>query len=186
MKKLKALVLFTVMMIMAMGQLLQLDVQAADDAIKIDMKVGYDKFYKIGYTTPVYFEIENKLRDINGELQIEMPNQNSNITIYAMNVSLPKDSTKKFVMNVPVNAFNTKLKVNLTEGKDTVTAKTFRVDPGSNMETYAVGILSDDFDSVKYINKITVKNLGNFSTKNVKLDENSFPENIDALKTFMS
>lgn len=184
-KALKITAIFIVMLAIVIGQLAQLDVQAAvDDAVKIDMKVGFDKFYKIGNTTPVYFEIENNLRDINGELQIEMPNRSDSITIYAINVSLPKDSTKKFVMNVPMNVFNTKLKVNLTEGKNIVSTKSFRIDPGSNMETYAVGILSDDFDSVKYINKITIKNLGNFGTKNVRLDESSFPEDIDALKTF--
>ena len=182
---LKITAVFIIMLAIVMGQLTQLDVQAAvDDEIKIDMKVGFDKFYKIGYTTPVYFEIENKLRDINGELQIEMPNQSDSITIYAMNVSLPKDSTKKFVMNVPMNVFNTKLNVNLAEGKNVVSTKAFRVDPGSNAETYAIGILSDDFDSVKYINKMTVKGVGNFGTKNIRLDENSFPEDIDALKTF--
>jgi len=173
------------MLILAVGQFAQPDLQAAaDEAVKIDMKVGFDKFYKIGYTTPVYFEIENKLRDINGELQIEIPNQSDSITIYAMNVSLPKDSTKKFVMNVPMNVFNTKLNVNIAEGKNIVSTKAFRVDPGSNGESYAIGILSDDFDSVKYINKITVKNAGNFGTKNVRLDEASFPEDLEALNTF--
>ncbi|MHB1392876.1 MAG: hypothetical protein ACYCYE_07340 [Clostridia bacterium] len=184
-KGFKITVVIIAMLAMVIGQFGLFDIQAAaDDAVRIDMKVGFDKFYKIGYTTPVYFEIENKLRDINGELQIEMPNQLDSITIYAMNVSLPKDSTKKFVMNVPMNVFNTKLKVNLAEGKNIIITKTFRVDPGSNMETYAVGILSDDFDSVKYINKMTVKNFTQFSTKNVKLDEGNFPEDIDALKTF--
>ncbi len=183
-KGFKIAITLIVMLAMTIGQFGQLNIQAAEDTVKIDMKVGFDKFYKIGYTTPVYFEIENKLRDINGELQIEMPGQSDNITIYAINVSLPKDSTKKFLMNVPMNVFNTKLKVNLAEGKDIISTKTFRVDPGSNMETYAVGILSDDFDSVKYINRMTVKNLNQFSTKNVKLDENNFPEDIDALKTF--
>jgi len=184
-KGFKITVMLIVVLAMAIGQFGQLEIQAAaDDAVKIDMKVGFDKFYKIGCTTPVYFEIENKLRDINGELQIEMPSQFGSITIYAMNVSLPKDSIKKFVMNVPMNVFNTKLKVNLAEDKEIVSTKTFRVDPGSNMETYAVGILSDDFDSVKYINKMTVKNANQFSTKNVKLDESNFPEDIDAIKTF--
>lgn len=72
-----------------------LDTSAAtDDAIIINMKVGFDKFYKIGFTTPVYFEIENNLRDINGELQLEMPAQSDSITLYAINVSLPKGSVK--------------------------------------------------------------------------------------------
>lgn len=184
-KRLRAMAMLIVMLAIVLGQFGRFNIQAAaDEAVKIEMKVGFDKFYKIGYTTPVYFEIENKLKDMNGELQIEMPNQFDSITIYAMNVSLPKDSVKKFVMNVPMNVFNTKVKVNLAEGGKVVSTKAFRVDPGSNMETYAVGILSDDFDSVKYINKMTVKNAGNFGTKNVRLDEGSFPEDIDVLKAF--
>lgn len=184
-RKLGITAVFILMLAVVIGQFSQLAVQAADnDGVTIDIKVGFDKFYKIGYTTPVYFEIENKLRDINGELQIEMPNQSQSITVYAMKVSLPKDSTKKFVMNIPMYVFNTKINVNLAEGKAIVSTKTFRIDPGSNSETFAIGILSDEFDSVKYINKITIKDLGNFSTKNVKLDEKNFPEDIDALKTF--
>lgn len=156
----------------------------ADDGISIDIKVGFDGFYKIGHTTPVYFEIENKLRDINGELQIELPGQGNSITLYAIKVSLPKDSTKRFTMNVPVSTFNTKLKVNLTEGKTVVTTKTFRVDPGVNGDSIVIGILSDDFDSVRYINKVTLNNIGNSGTRNVRLDEAGFPEDKDVLKTF--
>jgi hypothetical protein len=152
--------------------------------VEISMKEGFDKIYKIGSSTPFYFEIENKLKDINGELQVEMPNQNDSITIYAMNVSLPKNSSKKFIMNIPVNVFSTKLKVNLTEGKNTIAAENFRIDSGASAETYVVGILSDDFDSMKYINKITMKNLNNFSTRNVRLDEGSLPESADALEAF--
>lgn len=182
-KELKAAAIILITLLLVMGQFVWLDVHA-DDAVKIDMKIGFDKFYKIGCTTPVYFEIENKLRDINGELQIEMPGQNDSITVYAMNVSLPKGSVKKFTMNVPMNTFNTKLKVNLIEGRNLISEKTFRVDPGANAETYVVGLLSDDFESIKYINRITIKNLGNFTTKNVWLNEVNFPEDTDVLKTF--
>jgi hypothetical protein len=184
-KGLRAIAVFALALAVILGQLGQLDANAApDEAIRIDMKVGFDKFYKIGCTTPVYFEIENKLRDINGELQLEMPNQSDSITIYAINVSLPKDSTKKFLMNVPMNVFNAKINVNLAEGDNIISTTSFRTDPGSSTDTFAIGILSDDFDSVKYINKVSMQNLGNFSTKNVKLDEDSFPEDLDALKTF--
>ncbi len=183
--KIRAAAAFMMILAVLLGQLVRYDVQAsAEDVVKISMQIGFDKFYKIGFTTPIHFEIENDLRDINGELQIEIPGQNNSITVYAMNVSLPKGSVKKFLMNVPMTAFNTKLKVNLAEGKDIVSTKTFRVDPGSSGETYVIGILSDDYDSIRYINKLTVKNLNRFSTKNVRLDEDSFPEDINTLKTF--
>ena len=85
-KKLLRTTAIILMLALVLGQPFQHGVQAdTDDAIIINMKVGFDKFYKIGYTTPVYFEIENKLRDINGEIQLEMPSQYDSITLYAMN-----------------------------------------------------------------------------------------------------
>lgn len=184
-RKWKLIAVVLIMLAVSAGQLPRLELfAAADDEIRMEMKVGFDKFYKIGYTTPVYFEIENKLRDINGEIQIEMPNRNDSITVYAMEVSLPKDSVKSFVMNIPVNVFNTKLNVNLAEGKNVIVKKTFRVDAGSNSETFAIGVLSDSFDSIRYINKVTLDNLGNVGTKNVRLQEGSFPEDAAALKAF--
>ncbi|MGE5629511.1 MAG: hypothetical protein ACM3TR_00265 [Caulobacteraceae bacterium] len=185
-KGFRVLTLILAVLLIALPLSLQAAAQnsTADNSISVDMKIGFDKFYKLGYSTPLYFEIENKHGDINGELQVEMPNESDTITLYALNVSLPNNSTKKFVMNVPMSRFTTKLKVNVTDGKNEVFTRTFRIDPGSNSETYAIGILSDDFDSVKYINKISVKNYGNFSTKTVKLDQDSFPVNSDVLKAF--
>jgi len=168
---------------------LQLPLQAEapkaepDKQIKVDMKVGYDKFYKIGYSAPFYIEVENKYKDINGEIQVEIPNESNSVTLYAINVSLPNNSTKKFVMNIPMNRFLTKVRVNITDGKETVFTKDFRIDPGISMDSFAIGILSDDYDSVRYINKITLQNYG-FSTKAVKLDAESFPESAEALKLF--
>ncbi len=182
-KRLWAIAAFAIALAISIGPPAVLGVQA-EDTIKIDIKVGFDKFYKIGFDAPVYFEVENNLRDIKGELQIEIPSQSESIFIYAMNVSLPKDSTKKFVMNVPMNVFNTKLKVNITEGKNVISTKTFRIDPGSSMETRVIGILSDDFDPLKYINRITLEDSGNFASQNVRLDETSFPDDINVLKAF--
>lgn len=185
-KRLRLLTLALVVILTAFQIPLQIDAQstAPDNPIKVDMKVGFDKFYKLGYSAPFYFEVENKYKDINGEIQVEVPNDFNTITVYAVNVSLPNNSTKKFVMNIPMNRFLTKLKVNITDGKETVFTRDFRIDPGSNMETYAIGILSDDFDSVKYINKITLPNFRNFSTKAVKIDEQTFPQSAEALKAF--
>lgn len=185
MKKLLRAAAFILMLALIIGQPALQPLKAeAKDEIRIDMKVGFDKFYKIGFDAPVYFEIENSLRDINGELQVEMPNQYDSITIYAINVNLPRNSVKKFLMNVPMNVFNTKINVNLAEGDNIISKKSFRIEPGLSADTYAIGILSDDFDSVKYINKVSMKSSGNISTKNIKLDEDSFPEDMDVLKAF--
>lgn len=156
------------------------------DEVKISMKaeLGFDGYYKIGNYAPFYFEIDNKLKDINGELQVELPDEMNNLTVYSMQINLPNNSTKKFVMNIPINRFVSKLQVNIVEGKNKVFTRSIRIDPGSNMETLGLGILSDDYESMKYINKIPTNNNSQFSTRTVVLNENLITENVDILKNF--
>lgn len=156
------------------------------DEVKINVKaeVGFDGYYKLGNYTPFYFEIENKLKDINGELQIELPDEMDNLTVYAMQINLPNNSTKKFVMNVPMNRFLSKLQVNIVEGKDKVFTKSVKVSPGANVETLGLGVLSDDYESVKYINKIPTGNSTQYSTKTVRLTADMISDNVDILKNF--
>ncbi len=156
-----------------------------DDA-KIDMKVavGYDGYYKLGNYAPFFIEIDNKLKDINGELQIEMPDDNDNVTLYAMPVNLPNNSTKKFVINVPMNRYLSKIQINIAEGNKKVFTKAIKITPGLSMETFGIGILSDDYESIKYINKIPTGNYTQFNTKTVKLTESMLTDSADNLKNF--
>lgn len=155
-----------------------------DSGIAVKVQIGFGKFYKLGYPVPISIEVDNQLKDINGELQVEVPGDVNNATLYAVNVNLPKNSTKKFVLNVPMQSFATKIKVNLVEGKQTVFTASPRIEPGAGTDTMVIGILSDDFESVKYIDKVTLGMNQNISTKNVRLDENNFPSQADVLKMF--
>jgi hypothetical protein len=160
--------------------------QSIRDEVKINMKVkvGFDGYFKLGNYAPFYFEIDNKLKDINGELQIELPDEMDNLTLYSMQINLPNNSTKKFMMNVPINRFTSKLQINIVEGKNKVFTKSIKVSPGSNAETFGIGILSDDYESVKYINKIPTSNNSQFPTRAIKLDESMLSESVDILKNF--
>ncbi|MDF2519862.1 MAG: hypothetical protein K0R84_490 [Clostridia bacterium] len=158
--------------------------RAEDPKINVSVEVGFDGYYKLGYYAPFYFEIENNMKDINGEIQIELPDELDNITLYSMQVNLPQNSTKKFVMNVPITRYSSKLQVNIAEGNTKLFTKAVRVSPGVNIETLGIGILSDDYESVKYINKIPVGNSPQFSTKTIKLTEDMLSDNMDILKNF--
>ena len=163
-----------------------LHAESMRDDVKISMKadLGFDGYYKIGNYAPFYFEIENKLKDINGELQVELPDEMNNVTLYSMQINLPNNSTKKFVMNIPMNRFISKIQVNIVEGKEKVFTKSIKVDPGANMETFGLGILSDDYEGINYINKIPSGNYSQFSTRPVKLTEAMLTDNVDTLKNF--
>ncbi len=158
--------------------------QKDDPKITLNVEVGFDGYYKIGYYTPFYFEIENNMKDINGELQIELPDEYGNVTLYAMQVNLPNNSKKKFTMNIPINRFSSKLQVNIVEGKNQIFTKSVKINSGSNADTLGIGILSDDYESVKYINKIPTGNNSQFITKTVNITEDMLSENVDILKNF--
>lgn len=185
-RTLKSILLIAALLAFAMQSYFVVFAEGIRDEVKINMKVevGFDGFYKLSNYAPFYFEIDNKLKDINGELQVEVPDEMDNITLYTMQINLPNNSTKKFVMNVPMNRFISKLQVNIVEGKNKVFTKSIKVSPGSNLETFGLGILSDDYESVKYINKIPTSNYTQFSTKTVKLTESMLSDNMDILKNF--
>ncbi len=158
--------------------------QADGLTIAVDMKIGFDKFYKLGYSVPLYFELDNKLKDFSGELQVELPTEYETVMLYAVPVNLPKDSVKKLVVNIPMTRFLSKLKVNLAEGKNQLVSKTFRIDPGVSAETMVIGVLSDTYDRIQYINSVSLQGTGAMAVKNLRLDEAVFPEEPEVLKAF--
>lgn len=161
-----------------------------EDKIKVKLSAGFDSTYKIGSTVPINIEIENNMKNINGEVQIEMetgsrPGMNTNaINLYAQPISLPLNSTKKLLMNIPINTYITKIKVNVVEGKNNVFEKEMSISGGLSSDSVLIGILSDDYDSISYVNSVGMANGTTLSAKNVKLAETNFPEDTDVLKMF--
>lgn len=159
-----------------------------NEKIKLKVNAGFDSIYRINNTVPINIEIENNLKDINGEIQVEvdtsqMDNQNT-VTIYAQNITLPNNSSKSITMNIPILKYITKLKINIVEDKNTVFEKTVGISGGLNYESMLIGILSDDYDSISYINDIKITGNTNYSVKNVKLSEKTLSEDSDVLKNF--
>ncbi len=159
-----------------------------EDKIKLKVNVGFDSVYKLGTTVPVNIQIDNNLKNINGEIQVEVktsPNvEQNNVTIYAQNISLPNNTSKNITLNVPINNYITKLKLNIVEGKNTVYEKEINIPGGLNADSMLIGILSDEYDSVSYINDVKVPFSKTYNLKNAKLEEKSMPDNADALKGF--
>lgn len=182
-------IFLSLILLMLVSSLKIVNVDAAtEDKINLKVNVGYDSTYKIGSPVPVNMEIENNLKNINGELQIEVENTRSdvvnNITLYSQSINLPVNSTKKITMNVPMFQYVTKLQINIVEGKNTVFQKEVVIPGGMSGENILIGILSDDFDSLSYINQAVLNKNMNFSVKNTKLSQNNLPEDLDAMKMF--
>ena len=63
---------------------------ATNGNFKIKVSSGFNGSFKYGYDVPVNITIENKEKDINGELQIYAINGEGRSIVYAKSLSLPK------------------------------------------------------------------------------------------------
>ena len=92
----------------------------AVDTAKFDVQivVGFNDNYKIGYSTPVTLTIKNKYKDINGEVEIRVPSVPGKYMSYVKPLSMQKDSEKVITINVPVGANRSTYTVIINNGKE--------------------------------------------------------------------
>ena len=181
--KILKLIIFMLLAIIAQSSLW---VSAASNGnIKIKVEAGFNGSFKYGCDVPINMIIENKQKDINGEVQIYAINGEGRSIIYAKSLSLPKNSTKDITLNVPVMNASTKLKIVILDGKNKMYEEEISIQSsGVSEQTVLIGILSDDFDSVSYINRVAMMGNSTLPSKTIKVNEKNFPEEFSVIKAF--
>lgn len=158
------------------------------DSIKIETEIGFDKSFKPFYTTPIFITMDNNLKDIDGEIQIEVPydeGYGNEVTIYAIGINHPKNTQKEYIMNIPLSSSLLNVKLKVVEDKKILLEKYVRIDKGISENTMLVGVLSDNIDSISYLNGFTYDGLyDTVSTKIVRLKEGTFPDSLDVMNNF--
>jgi hypothetical protein len=175
------------LLLMTMTLVLSFGITAwAGEENKLDVKtvVGFDGNYKSGYSTPVTLTISSKDIDVKGEVEIRVPSTPGKYVSYVKPLSLEKGAEKMVTINVPASGTRAKYKVIITNGGNKVYENSVSFGTASNNITKFIGTLSDDFDSLTYINKFPSSAGFTLLTKNIKLDEKNFPEDIFTLKAF--
>ncbi len=152
--------------------------------LEVNTVVGFNDVYKIGYPTPINVNIKNNFKDINGEVEIRVPSSPGKYMSYVKPVSLQKGAEKTITINVPIGNDNrTKYAVNIYDGGDRIFDDTITTVASNNITTF-IGIMSDDFDSLSYINSVPASAGVSLITKTIRLDEKNFPEDIFTLNAF--
>ncbi|WP_138206161.1 hypothetical protein [Haloimpatiens lingqiaonensis] len=148
----------------------------AKENLKVDMEVGFDGYYKLKHWTPFRFKIENKLKDINGELQIEVVNENNQLKVYSKEVNLPLNSTKSVDISGVIDKNLGHVNIKILEGKKIVYSGKKNIKQGSTGQEIVVGILSNEKENLNYIKGVNSLNLGGNSviTKYISLSEKDF------------
>lgn len=159
----------------------------ADEGISIEVKAGYNGTYKIGGYAPVNIQIINNERDIDGEIQLGIRNDNGNTTLFSKEINLPMNSTKNVTINMPLTNVSSKIYVKLIEDKRVYYEDFKTINAGIYQDSILIGILSDEQDNVSYagdIGNINFQNKNNAQSKAVQLDENIFPEKNNVMESF--
>ena len=159
--------------------------KTAEAADKLDVKisVGYNENYKIGYSTPVNITVKNNYKDIDGEVEIRVPSTPGKYMSYVRPISLQKDAEKVITINVPVNQNRTKYTLNIYNGRDKIYEDSISTTAANNVTAF-VGMLSDDFAGLSYINQVPAGAGGAMVPKVISLDEKNFPDDIFTLSAF--
>lgn len=169
---------------------------AEEEKLKVSHTYGFENIFKWGSLVPITIEIDNNLKDIDGEIQIEIPVNNAqngmigageSVTVYSQKINLPVNTKKKVTLNVPMARNISSLKMNVLEGTNNIFSKDLPIGTGLNPTDIIIGTLSDDFNSVSYINKVSISGTSSgkrvYNTRLVKLDENSISEDLNVLKS---
>lgn len=160
------------------------------EEIKISSEIGFNKVYRSDYITPVTITVENNMKDINGEIQIEIPSNVgpagvSRADIYAIAINHPKNTTKKYIMNIPINSSLLNTKIRIVEGKNTITEQYMRIDRGIPDNVMLAGVMTDNDANLAYLNGFTFKTYkGSFGMSTTYLNEEIFSEDVDVMKAF--
>ncbi|NLP28657.1 MAG: hypothetical protein GX370_07830 [Clostridia bacterium] len=152
--------------------------------VKVEKEIGFDNTYKIGYATPISLTIKNQGKNINGEVEVQVPSSPGKYMSYVRKLSLEKDGEKRVVINVPVSYYRGKYKIVITSEKNIVYESEIKFNYTNNNVTQFIGVLSDDYESLTYINKMPVASGMSTVTKIIKLTEENFPDDIFVLKAF--
>ncbi|MCY6371603.1 hypothetical protein [Clostridium ganghwense] len=160
---------------------------ASEGKVDLNVKVGFNGSYKVGYYVPINVDINNKLKDIDGEIQVETESGNGKVTIFAKPINLPINSTKQVYISVPIMKITSKLNIKLVQGKKVVYEEEKTISTGYNSESFFTGILSDEFDNLNYISSIGSMSFLNSVTmqnKTLKLNEKIFPQDYNTIRMF--
>lgn len=157
---------------------------ATENKLQVKTAIGFNDNYKIGFSAPITLTINNKYKDIQGEVEIRIPSATGKYISYVKTLNMQKDSEKVITINVPIDGQRTKYKLFINNGSEVVYEDTISINNTMNNVTKFIGVLSDDFDSLSYINKVPDPIGISLLTKTIKLDEKNLPNDFFSFKAF--
>lgn len=148
----------------------------------VQLSCGYGNSVEMGAYAPFYVEIENHGEDFEGTIQMIIPGRNNQNVMYEKDISLQKGATKtielvgmieKPTRQVNIRVANSKGKVIWSSLENCATL--------ADLRNVNVGILSDDFSALGYMDHKPFSSNSEMTTQIFELTKDSFPSDWRAL-----
>lgn len=182
MKVLRAIVFLAVVGGLLRASLIQSAVvQAQTDSIILRVTPAFDGYFKNGEWLAAWAEIENRGKNVDGQLSAQITNSATQAT-YAVTISLPSGARKRVPLYILANNFSRELEVQLN-GPDGLLAKQkITVRPQANL-TFLAGLVARERGGLALLNGVVLP--GQERPKvivDVALED--LPERMEGLRSF--
>ncbi|SHI66770.1 hypothetical protein SAMN02745163_00603 [Clostridium cavendishii DSM 21758] len=159
----------------------------ATENVNMSVEYGIDGKYKTGRNIPLNISLDNLGENLDGTLEIKVPDSNGKYILYSQSINLPKVSKKAVSMAVPLGNNSNSVKVELKTSNKTVVEKELTVSNGRvNANKLLTGVLTDDFNGLSYFGNIKIDGKNQKGPINeislVKLNEKNIGENEKTLE----
>lgn len=179
-KKLLAVVLLGILML---GLLACEDGQVDSNRFDVKLKSGYGNSVEIGSYAPFYVEITNNGTDFEGAVQLIIPGQDNKNTMYQKDIAISAGDTKTVELVGNIETVTRQVKVNILNNKDTeIWSSLENCNTVSDLKNVNVGILSDDYSALGYMDHKTFTANKELTTCIYELTKDTMPSDWHALQ----
>ena len=171
------------MMLVAMTLLPAISARAGDTDFSAALKVGFDNRAEMSKYVPFAVTIESNTNDFSGRLQLIVGNKVNYNIMYETDFSITRGEKKTVTFSCKVVDTLGKVNVRLVDKKGKTVwseEKRYTVDKSASQKI-DIGILSDDYSALGYMDNVEIEGYPGFKTNLVELAADTFPEDVNAL-----
>lgn len=156
--------------------------KASAATFELEVTYGLNNTVRVGRSAAFNVTVTNNGNDFEGTVQI-IVNDRSRNYMYEKDISISKGATKTVSITIPMQNYTTAANVRIADSKGRVKqAKTVSVKVAKALLDFNIGVLSDDFSALSYLEGIVLytTNYGDIGTHIYEMDETNFPEDAEA------
>ncbi|MBQ3036208.1 MAG: hypothetical protein IJD31_04680 [Lachnospiraceae bacterium] len=149
----------------------------------VDLKAGYGNTIEIGSYAPFYVEITNNGADFEGSVQMIIPGRVGNNVMYEKELSLQAGSKKTVELVGMIDMVTRQVNIRVADTKGNVIWSSLEnCTTSADLSDVNVGILSDDYSALGYMDHKTFSSSKELTTQIYELTKDSFPTDWHALE----